>query len=112
MGTAFFVGMSAIFETEPWSWAWELGVSLAYQGILIAGFGFIASLWLITHYFPSRLAALGLISPVSGIILAWIILGEDPSSNLWAGAFFVMIGAGLAQRQTRSEKPEKKATNN
>ena len=112
MGTAFFVGMSAIFETEPWSWAWELGVSLAYQGILIAGFGFIASLWLITHYFPSRLAALGLISPVSGIILAWIILGEDPSSNRWAGAFLVMIGAGLAQRRSRSEKQETKATKN
>ena len=106
MGTVFFVAMSAVFESEPWSWAWELGASLAYQGILIAGFGFIASLWLITHFFPSRLAALGLISPISGIILAWIILGEEPSSNLWAGAFLVMIGAGLAQRRSRSKKVE------
>lgn len=106
MGTVFFVAMSAAFESEPWSWAWELGASLAYQGIVIAGFGFIASLWLITRYFPSRLAALSLISPVSGIILAWIILGEEPSSNLWAGAFLVMIGAGLAQRRSRSREPE------
>ncbi|HCV27287.1 MAG TPA: hypothetical protein DGB32_03070, partial [Dehalococcoidia bacterium] len=71
MGSIFFVAISAMFETEPWSWAWELWASLAYQGIVIAGFGFIASLWLISRYFPSRLAALGLISPISGIILAW-----------------------------------------
>lgn len=101
MGTVFFVAMSAVFESEPWSWAWQLWTSLAYQGILIAGFGFIASLWLISRYYPSRLAALGLISPVSGIILAWIILGEEPSSNLWAGALLVMFGAGLAQRRKR-----------
>lgn len=99
MGTVFFVAMSAVFESDPWSWAWQLGASLAYQGIVIAGFGFIASLWLISRYFPSRLAALGLLSPVSGIILAWLILGEDPTSNLWAGAFLVMVGAGLAQRR-------------
>lgn len=103
-GTVVFVIASLIFESEPWSWAWQLWTSLAYQGIVIAGFGFIASLWLITHYFPSRLAALGLISPVSGIILAWVILGEDPTSNLWAGAVLVMVGAGLAQRRTRSRE--------
>ncbi|MFP6595629.1 MAG: DMT family transporter [Dehalococcoidia bacterium] len=102
MGTIFFIAMSAVFESEPWSWAWELWTSLVYQGIVIAGFGFIASLWLITHYFPSRLAALGLISPISGILLAWAILGETPTSNLWAGAVLVMLGAGLAQRRKRS----------
>lgn len=101
-GTVLFFAASAVFESEPWSWAWQLWTSLAYQGIVIAGFGFIASLWLISRYFPSRLAALGLISPVSGIILAWIILGEEPTSNLWAGAILVMIGAGLAQRRKRA----------
>ncbi|MDP6824040.1 MAG: DMT family transporter [Dehalococcoidia bacterium] len=104
IGTVIFVGISAAFETEPWSWAWELWTSMAYQGLLIAGFGFIASLWLVSHYFPSRLAALGLLSPVSGIILAWIVLGEDPTSNLWIGAFLVMVGAGLAQRRNRAPK--------
>ena len=101
-GTVLFFAASAVFESEPWSWAWQLWTSLAYQGIVIAGFGFIASLWLISRYFPSRLAALGLISPVSGIVLAWIILGEEPTSNLWAGAILVMIGAGLAQRRKRA----------
>ena len=104
MGSIFFVAISAMFETEPWSWAWELWASLAYQGIVIAGFGFIASLWLISRYFPSRLAALGLISPISGIILAWIVLGENPTSNLWAGAILVMIGAGLAQRRKHARE--------
>ena len=101
MGTVSFIAASLVFESDPWSWAWQLWASLAYQGIVIAGFGFIASLWLISRYFPSRLAALGLISPVSGIILAWIILGEEPSSNLWAGALLVMVGAGVAQRRKR-----------
>lgn len=101
MGIVSFIAASLVFESDPWSWAWQLWASLAYQGIVIAGFGFIASLWLLSRYFPSRLAALGLISPVSGIILAWIILGEEPSSNLWAGALLVMVGAGVAQRRKR-----------
>jgi drug/metabolite transporter (DMT)-like permease len=107
MGTVAFIALSLVFESDPWSWAWELGASLVYQGVIIAGFGFIASLWLITRYFPSRLAALGLISPISGILLAWLILGESPTSNLWAGAILVMLGAGLAQRRTNKavDKP-------
>ena len=40
MGTVSFIAASLVFESDPWSWAWQLWASLAYQGIVIAGFGF------------------------------------------------------------------------
>ena len=100
LGTATFVVISAVFESEPWVWAWELAASLAYQGLVIAGFGFLSMLLMSKYFFPSRIGAISLTQPMTGIILAWIILGEDPSWLLWVGGVLVMFGALLAQRQS------------
>ena len=99
VGTVAFAIISAIFEPEPWLWTWELAASLAYQGFVIAGFGFLAMLLMVRHFFPSRVSAISLSQPVTGIVLAWIILGEDPSWLLWVGGVLVMAGALLAQRR-------------
>ena len=98
-GTAVFVIISIVFEHEPWVWAWELAVSLAYQGFVIAGFGFLSMLLMIKYFFPSRVSAVSLTQPLTGILLAWVILGEDPSWLLWAGGALIMAGALLAQRR-------------
>ena len=37
IGSALFIALSAVFEPEPTRWTVGLGVSLAYQGALIAG---------------------------------------------------------------------------
>lgn len=105
VGSVAFVIISAIFEPEPWLWTWELAVSLAYQGLVIAGFGFLAMLLMSKYFFPSRIAAISLTQPVTGILLAWLILGEEPSRLLWAGGVLVMVGALLAQRQSSPAKP-------
>ena len=49
---------------------------------------------------------LGLTQPVIGIILAWIVLGEEPTWLLWVGGVLVMFGALLAQKRTTPEPPQ------
>ena len=58
------------------------------------------------YYYPSRITAVGLTQPVIGIVLAWIVLGEEPTWLLWVGAVLVMFGALLAQKRTSLEPPQ------
>ena len=61
-GTVVFATISQVFEPDPWIWAWGLLGSLAYQGLLIAGFGFLTSLLMFKYYYPSRKTAAGTLS--------------------------------------------------
>src|SRR5581483_7547718 len=47
MGTAVFLVVSTLFEPEPTRWTWRLAGSIGYQGVIIAGFNFVANLWLL-----------------------------------------------------------------
>jgi|TARA_B100000959_G_C14967827_1_gene618511 drug/metabolite transporter (DMT)-like permease len=105
IGSVAFVIISAIFEPNPWLWTWELAASLVYQGVVIAGFGFLSMMLMHKHFFPSRVSAISLTQPVTGILLAWLILDEDPTSLLWIGGVLVMGGALLAQKRASSIAP-------
>lgn len=97
MGTAVFVIASALLEQDAWSWTPRLGLSVFYQGVVIAGFGFIANLWLLKRYFPSQVSVIALTGPVFAILLAWALLDEKPTTLLWAGTGLVTAGALLVQ---------------
>ena len=97
-GTTVFVIVSALTEHDPWLWTARLGLSIFYQGIVIAGFGFIANLWLLKRYFPSQVAVISLVGPVLSVLLAWALLDEQPTKLLWAGAALITLGALLVQR--------------
>ena len=97
-GTITFVIASAIFESDPYVWTARLAISIFYQGVVIAGFGFIGNLWLIQRYFPSQVSVISLIQPVFSILAARIILGESFSNLLWLSAVLVIAGAALVQR--------------
>lgn len=99
-GTSILLVLSTLFESEPWLWTWQLAASISYQGFVIAGFGFLALLLMSKYYFPSRIGAISLTQPVTGILLAWVILNEDPSELLWVGGLLVMGGSLLAQRKS------------
>ncbi len=98
LGTAVFAAASELLEHDPWSWTPRLGASLFYQGVVIAGFGFIVNAWLLKNYLPSQIAVLSLIGPVASILLAWALLGETPSPFIWAGTVLVTAGASLIQQ--------------
>ncbi len=100
-GTIVFLAASVLFESEEYVWSGKLAVSILYQGVVIAGFGFIGNLWLIQRYFPSQVSVISLSQPMFSIIAAWLILDEELNSALWISVVLVIIGAGLVQRGRR-----------
>jgi drug/metabolite transporter (DMT)-like permease len=103
LGLAVFVPASALLEHDAWSWTPRLGASLFYQGVVIAGFGFIGNQWLLKHYLPSQIAVLALVGPILSILLAWALLGETPTPLIWLGTGLVTVGASLIRPPTVTE---------
>jgi drug/metabolite transporter (DMT)-like permease len=104
LGLTVFVPASALLEHDAWSWTPRLGASLFYQGVVIAGFGFIGNQWLLKHYLPSQIAVLALIGPVASILLAWALLGETPAPMIWLGTGLVTVGAFLIRPSTATNR--------
>ena len=98
LGIVSFSVTSALFEAEPTQWTFRLGVALFYQGVIIAGFSFLAQTWLLKHFLPSRVTTVFLTQPIIGVLMSWVVLGEPVGSELYWGAGLVMVGSYFAQR--------------
>ena len=98
-----FLAISLAFESVPWQWPWELIAALLYQGVVIAGFGFIGNAWLLQRYLPSRVAATQISTPFFGVILSWIVLGESIGYELIAGVVLLTAGSALVQWRESGE---------
>ncbi len=80
-------------ETIKWSaFSYQTVLALAYQGVVVAGLGFMASLWLISRYRPSVMAGFNFLAPVSGVLLAAMLLGESIDTLVIAGTALVALG--------------------
>jgi drug/metabolite transporter (DMT)-like permease len=98
VATPLFLVLSAGLEPEPTRWTLRLGLSLAYQGALIAGFCFVINLWLLQRYRPSALAALFLTQPVFGVFVATLVAGDPLTVQLLVACLAVAAGIGLSSR--------------
>src|SRR5690606_9737023 len=85
VGIAVFLTAGLLLESEPWVFTERLALSIFYQGVVIAGFGFIGNMWLLKHYQPSGVTALSLTTPVWGVILSNLVLDEPLGSTLFLG---------------------------
>ena len=93
IGTVLFLIASYAFESPTYTLESEFWLAMAYQGLVIAGFGFLANAWLVKRYLPSTITFFYFVMPVAGVALAWVILGEDPGRGLIAGMALVCAGA-------------------
>jgi drug/metabolite transporter (DMT)-like permease len=66
---------------------------LLYQGMIIAGLGFMVFSFLMKRYSPSVVASFNFVSPISGVFLSVWMLGESVTASIVAGV--VLVGAGL-----------------
>ena len=96
VGTFTFFIFSQLFENSNFSISYNLVIALLYQGVIIAGFGFIGQTWLMKKYLPSRILIINISQPVFGVILAWVVLGEIPGFELVFATIFVLSGSYLA----------------
>jgi drug/metabolite transporter (DMT)-like permease len=98
IGTAIFVVVSLVFEHAPTRFTGRLAASLAYQGVLVAGFNFVVNLWLLRRYRPSALAAFFLTQPIFGVIAAALVTGDPLTLDLLLASLAVAVGIGLTSR--------------
>ena len=98
LGSAVFIVASALTESAPTAWTVRLGLSLLYQGALIAGFNFIANLWLLWRYRPSGLAGFFLTQPIFGVAIAALIAGDRLTVDILFACLAVAVGIGLTAR--------------
>ncbi len=75
--------------------------ALLYQGVVVAGFCFVAWTSILKYYSPSRLAVLFFTTPLWGIMISHFLLGEPITIGLGIGAAFVALGIHIV---TRSQK--------
>ena len=85
MGTILLLAASQLFENPVWSLKTGFLLSLAYQGFVIAGFGFLANASTITFF--------SFVQPPAGVLFAWMVLNEDPGSGLLVGLLLIVMGA-------------------
>ena len=98
VGSAVFIAASALIEHTPTVWTLRLAGALAYQGALIAGFNFVANLWLLGRYRPSSLAGFFLTQPIFGVVIAALVAGDRLTGDLLLACAAVAVGIGLTVR--------------
>lgn len=75
------------FEPTPLVW-----ISLAYQTFIMSFVSLLVWFWLLRHYLASRLGVLTFLTPVIGVVLGAVLLGEPLESQFIVGAAVVLLG--------------------
>ena len=95
----WFFLLSLIFEQ---GWENQLTLSsvaaILYQGLVVAGFCFVAWTSVLRHYRASRLVVLFFVTPLFGVVLSNLLLDEPLGLELISGAVLVAAGIYLVNR--------------
>ena len=99
-GSIIFIMLSIIFEGDPYKFSLILLISILYQGAVVAGFNFIANIWLLKNYKPSQVTVIHLSQPIFGILIGYVVLGEKIGLLVLLGAAFVILGSVLVRKNS------------
>lgn len=80
------------FNTAVW-------LAILYQGVVVAGFCFVVWLTLLKRYSASRVSAFFFTTPLFGVTLSWLVLGDRITVYLLAGLILVAGGLYLINRE-------------
>ncbi len=80
-----------------------VGVAIAYQGVVVAGLCFVIQTTLIQRYSPSVVTAFGFATPVFGVFLSALFLGEPVTPVLVVSLVLVAAGITVVNRNPRPE---------
>ncbi len=89
----FVVDATALAAAGAWPWS-----GLLYQAIGVTIVAYILWYWALGSGGIARIGLLQFLQPVSGVILAWLILGEKLSLTFGAASLIIMLGVALAWR--------------
>ena len=72
---------------------------LLFQIVAVASFGFLLWFWLMSIYPASSVASFSFLSPVFGVILGRLLLGEEVGLSIWIALTLVAAGIFLINRR-------------
>jgi drug/metabolite transporter (DMT)-like permease len=73
--------------------------SLAFQSLVVSFASFLAWFWLLRHYLASRLGVFSFMTPLFGIVLGALLLGEPLEARFLQGAVLVVLGIVVVSSQ-------------
>ena len=99
VGVPVFLIGSLLWEgPAAYRFSWSVTVAILYQGLVVAAFCFTVSIHLIRRYPPSRVTAFSFSTPLFGVLLSALLLGEPVTPGLGIGVACVAVGIYLANR--------------
>ena len=103
VGVPGFILLSILFEAgRSWDVTVSVLASIAYQGAVVGAFCFIAWSTILKKHPPSKMSAIFFTTPLWGVLISFLVLGEPLSTSLLAGAAFVALGIFLVNIPERS----------
>jgi drug/metabolite transporter (DMT)-like permease len=75
---------------------------LIFQAVVVVSAGFMFWLWLLTVYPAASVASFSFLTPLFGVSLGWLILGEHVGPAILGAAVLVAVGLILINRPVRT----------
>jgi drug/metabolite transporter (DMT)-like permease len=98
-GTLMFFAYSGVFEGfATYRFTNQALYGLAYQGLVVAGFCFLAWTYLLRRHRASQLAVFGFFQPVCGMLFGALFRNDQLTASLIFGAAAVGLGVWLVAR--------------
>jgi drug/metabolite transporter (DMT)-like permease len=83
-------------DMTPGLWA-----MFAFQVVFVVCIGFLTWFWILKHYPASDMASFGFLTPLTGVLFGWLLLGERLSPNILAALALVGTGIVLVNRKPK-----------
>ena len=94
-----FALLSLFTEADAsYTWTWGVIAAVLYQGLVVAGFCFILWVSLLQRYSASRLGVVGFATPVLGVLLSALLLGDPLTWGLLGSMSLVAVGIAVVNR--------------
>ncbi len=90
---AILLGEPGIFQSTPRVW-----LAFAYQTLIIASASYLTWFFLIQRFRASALASFTFLTPVFGVVFAWLLLGEPITLSILAALLLIAAGIVLVNR--------------
>ena len=72
--------------------------AMAFQIVMMAFIGYLGWFWLLSRYPASRVATFAFMTPLFGVVFAWLVLDEALTINLVGALLLVAFGIYLVNR--------------
>lgn len=108
-GVALSLGAAFSGQHLPTSLSTVVVLSLLFQTVIVCFASFLAWFWLVRHYPATRLSAFTLLTPVFGLLMGALLLGEPITLRLMIALLGVVFGIYMVNRPQRQASPSRSA---